>query len=353
MAKLTSIFLVPLMAGVWGWAWWRWPERPRSVLSGVMALAMVVALTGWFFARNLSLYGGPLALAAHAEAFAGIAVAEGQRMTWLLSGFLPDVFTSLLGWFGWWILPPAEPLVAVGGVVVAVAAVGWVLGLRVRRPASAGRAVTVLLVVACVLVFGTVLRFNMQFHQPQGRYLFGAIGPLAVLVALGLHNALGGLSALRPLAVALPPTLAAVALFGHFRPAFDSTLTPVPDHYAAMVPGLTDVSAPTTLQLLSPADGATLTETPEFRWRPDEGAAERLYTLHAWTGDGRIYLATFEWGHIELGGDRWALPAPVWDLLPSGTDFFWRVRVVPDRKAGETAADAASSPAFRFVKRGP
>jgi heme A synthase len=88
-----------------------------------------------------------------------------------------------------------------------------------------------LLAVTAVTVLLQYLGYNLEFVQHQGRYLFPALVPLALLCAAGMWGwavALesiwpAGRRALRWLPAALTPALAALALyalFGVVMPAF-------------------------------------------------------------------------------------------------------------------------------------
>jgi hypothetical protein len=112
-------------------------------------------------------------------------VPEGRALEWLRVGFFPNIFTSLLGMFGNWTVPPHPALVTFGKVIAAIAVCGVVFNL-VRPRREARTRVVCVLVAAAALVFLATLHFNLTFRQPQGRYLFPAIGPIAIVLAAGL-----------------------------------------------------------------------------------------------------------------------------------------------------------------------
>jgi hypothetical protein len=87
---------------------------------------------------------------------------------------------------------------------------------------GAERAIWGLLAVTWLLVVAAFLRFNTAFFQAQGRYLFPAMAPIALLFTLGLQSL--GPARWRP-RVALGTAaamllLALYALFGCIIPAF-------------------------------------------------------------------------------------------------------------------------------------
>lgn len=107
-----------------------------------------------------------------------------------------DALTTLFQRFwlqlGWMAVPAPQGVylalaVVTGGVV---AGLGWRV-LRVHQdsglalPLSA-KAMTILGLLL-TLVIAQVLFYNLQFLQPQGRYLFPALTPIAIFFILGLQ----------------------------------------------------------------------------------------------------------------------------------------------------------------------
>src|SRR5262245_57005579 len=100
LTKITTLFLAPLAAIVFATAVWREARAgngPRAALLTMGAIAAAFASCGWMLWRNVSLYGGPLAMSAHDAAFASSKIPETLVWPWLWHGFLPQVFSSLLG----------------------------------------------------------------------------------------------------------------------------------------------------------------------------------------------------------------------------------------------------------------
>jgi hypothetical protein len=94
--------------------------------------------------------------------------------------------------------------------------------LKRGEEAAAERTIWAVLVVTVLFVVAAFLRFNQEFFQAQGRYLFPTMGPIALLFPLGLFSLA---PARRRPAIALALTsfmvaLALYALFGTLLPAF-------------------------------------------------------------------------------------------------------------------------------------
>ncbi len=378
MTKLTDLALLPLVGGVYLWAWWRAGERRGTVLlSALVGGTVVVALSGWFFLRNQTLYGDPFALAVHEAAFAVNKVPDGQALDWMLHGFLTRVFSSMLGRFGYWIVPTPDWLILVGWVTVSLANIGIVgAGLLGFIKTSAPPAPTpppdspptvqpralLVAVAGAALVFLLVARFNTVFRQPQARYLFPGIGPMVLVLVFGLDQFVRMLprsaaAVLRVVGRHAPLVIAVVVYLTVFRPALRPELAPAPAphavHHATLAGGLTTPRAARPYTLLAPADGARLTAPPELRWTrdpPPPPGRPPLVTLHMFTADGRVLVTSYEWFHHDLRGDRLPLPPRFWDRLPVDTEVLWTIQEVADRSAGQAPEDMPGSDVFRFTR---
>jgi 4-amino-4-deoxy-L-arabinose transferase-like glycosyltransferase len=217
-------------------------KRPSPVwrflgaAAGAFAVALLVG--GWWLARNERLYGEVFVARTFERYFQDTARPEFflRRMTfaeYLLFLVIPLTFRSFWGVFGHMqismgtltpapFMPPSwlYPLL----VLPTLASVaGLARAYARRREMEAGaRALWGLLVVTWLLVAAAFLRFNTAFFQAQGRYLFPAMAPIALLFTLGLQS-LGprrwaGRVALGTAGAML--LLALYALFGCIVPAF-------------------------------------------------------------------------------------------------------------------------------------
>ncbi|HEX5052655.1 MAG TPA: DUF2142 domain-containing protein [Planctomycetota bacterium] len=351
LAKLTTLFLAPLAAVAFTLVAAREIRAGRgrrALLPAGVALAVAALVCGWWFVRNLQLYGDPLAMRVHDAAFPGIAPQYVWPFFW--NGFLPQVFASLLGCFGWFTLPPPRALVAAGGVAAALAGLG-LMRLALDRPRAPMPRPLWLLFGTCALVFAATAHFNTKVPQPQGRLLLVAVGPAAVLFATGLLRAGAMLRVARQARwfAALPPLVAGAVLVAWFRPAFDPALAPAPAHHASLVGDIVSGTTQPAIGWLEPAAGSTLAAPPRLRWRAAEPAPGAIYSLYAYDARGRVWLATHEWSHGEilLQGGEAVLPEGAWALLPKDRDVFLELRAVPDWRAGERLGQMPVSTALR------
>ncbi|HSV74107.1 MAG TPA: glycosyltransferase family 39 protein [Chthonomonadales bacterium] len=255
LAKASALTLVPIVLAAMLWTR-RTGHTWRSVVLGCAVMAAAsVAVSGWWFARNLALYGAPLPTAAFAEAFAGTQ----QARDWvdrpvradLLTGELAPAdsplgrsgYTLLIANWTWRTLigaytPPAGAPMGVPRflppgfylphlLLAAWAAAGLALLLvRARgRPPAHGWARAVLLAAAALLVLAAFAAFTWTYFQAQGRYLFPAMLPIAGLAAVGIRATVpearrGMVSATILSVLAL---LSALFLFGAVIPAYEAS----------------------------------------------------------------------------------------------------------------------------------
>ena len=225
LTKTTGLALLPILAVA--------ALLRRPALGGIVAVLLPAVLIPLpWLVRNQSLYGDPFALRAFQLAFTHTAQASTfiDGMGFGLGGYL-------VHWLGWWTArsffgvfgyadiwlnetgnPYAGPnaLYRILLALTFAAFVGWCL--RLREADATERRLHLLGVFATVVVTLLFLRFGLQYFQAQGRYLFPALGPIAVGVAWGALRLGRGNWRIALAAVAVP--LFAVALLaGTILPA--------------------------------------------------------------------------------------------------------------------------------------
>jgi 4-amino-4-deoxy-L-arabinose transferase-like glycosyltransferase len=205
-----------------------------------MALSLAVALLvgGWWLVRNQRLYGEVLVAETFVRYFQDTArpeifLRQGYSfLDYLLFLVIPLTFRSFWGVFGHMQIymgaPPKPAFMPPSWVYpllmlpTAAALVGLVRAyLRRGELNTTERALWSLQVVTWLLVVSAFLRFNTEFFQAQGRYLFPAMGPIVLLFTFGLLSLAPGKR--RAVAAVWALTLAALALYalvGCILPAF-------------------------------------------------------------------------------------------------------------------------------------
>lgn len=217
LTKLTVYLMVPVVGLALLWRYWgRWDDLfPTGVLLGVPAALLGALMWG----RNLLVYDGfdPLAMTTHNA----VVVGQPRTAEWIANyglqetvrRFLQTTFNSFWGQFGWmaapmpgWVYRPLLLLTAVvllGLLIYAIVATATrrkeALSTRGARERMAQRQITGLLLLVTLLTAAVHVYYNLTFVQHQGRYLFPALTPIGIGVALGLGIWLTALQALTPL----------------------------------------------------------------------------------------------------------------------------------------------------------
>jgi 4-amino-4-deoxy-L-arabinose transferase-like glycosyltransferase len=224
LTKVTVYPLAPVAGLVLLWRYWRrWRTLVRAGLL-VFGAAFLVGL-GWWI-RNLGVYGGLdfLGTAAHNA----IVVGQPRTAQWIaemglggmLRAFFQTTFQSFWGQFGWMgVVMPSWvywPLFVFSWFTMV--ALLWLAvrrdGLRsVLRSRPAG-AVSALLILGGTLTMSLAvyLTYNLTFVQHQGRYLFSALVPIGIGVAVAWAALIRPLADRFPKAVYLLPLGLAVGL---------------------------------------------------------------------------------------------------------------------------------------------
>ena len=168
------------------------------VRDGLLAAIVALALGGIWWARNVSVYGFPdlFGLRAHdavvvgqlrtADFFAQIGLAEGVRH------FLLTTYQSWWGQLGWMALPLPNWANSLVTTFLMIVVGGWLVRALRRdqptldAPARWRKLSAVVLAAAALFVIAQYFYYNSVFYQAQGRYLFPALLPVAIAIALGL-----------------------------------------------------------------------------------------------------------------------------------------------------------------------
>jgi hypothetical protein len=214
LSKVSGLVLWPIAA--LAVAWDAWPARDvrRLVVSGVLMGGVALLASGWWFWRNMMLYGEPFGTRTMV-AIAGprvppIGVWDLIVQEW--EGF----YLSYWGVFGVFSILPDLWVRIFFAALTVLALIG--LGWAALRPSQSlagrerfGQRMDLWLCVAfIVLTLLGLVNWTLQTFASQGRLMFGAIAPLSIFMALGLLTLAGRRA--RGAALGLASTLAVVAL---------------------------------------------------------------------------------------------------------------------------------------------
>ena len=213
LSKLSGLGVPLLVAAALLWQAWR-ARKLGYALQAAVCGGLEVVLGGWWYARNLTLYGDPLGWQPMLTAIGAMLRPRALTPVQAAAALLAQASTAL-GAFGWNNLRLPASIYLAAAAVVALAA-GGLLRSALRGRVLDGR--VVLLLAWCVVFGASLVRWvEVNTDAAQWRLLFPAFPALAVLLVLGLR----GLS--RWLAYAAPVGLAglsAASLLLVVRPAY-------------------------------------------------------------------------------------------------------------------------------------
>jgi len=156
-------------------AWVRRWMRGLLVVGGI-----ALALAGWWFIRNWTLYGDPTGMRVLNELWSGRSARDNW---WAIGQGLPYLWASLWGRFGYGQIPLPQGVYTAVLLVCAVSVLGYVWPGRHQLPA----ALALLLLLTVVLYSAIVLYYMLiQPAGAMGRFLFPALPAFAILVVGGL-----------------------------------------------------------------------------------------------------------------------------------------------------------------------
>jgi hypothetical protein len=173
--SLFGLVYLVLLAGVRNKRW----SRQRALQFVGLSLIITLVLTGWWYARNVQLYGDPLALEATASLWSRayeIAPTSGNALAELMR-----IFRSFWMMVGYLHLPVYGPvwLYFYAALITLAALVGLIIAWqRGRLPKS----VLLILLLACAIVILTLLVGTRSVDISYGRLLFPMLAAFAPLL---------------------------------------------------------------------------------------------------------------------------------------------------------------------------
>lgn len=193
LAALTKTTAISLFAALFFAAIAGFVFKREGKASGpwiAIGVGLVIAVPWWL--RNIGVYGDPFAMNAFTASFVGTTQASDMQASMGVTGYWLNlvgwfVARSFIGTFGYmniWLSSTG----GLGGkmqiydVSLLILFIGAVAGLFKTRTNSAA---SIVLGLYTLTIFVLFVRFNMQYFQAQARYLYPALAPISVLIAVG------------------------------------------------------------------------------------------------------------------------------------------------------------------------
>jgi 4-amino-4-deoxy-L-arabinose transferase-like glycosyltransferase len=183
ITKQSAVLLLPLLPLA---AWRQAPGRRARLAYLALAGAVIVAVSGWWYARNAQLYGDALGLGAFRAEFTTQPWEWRDPAAW--AGALWQLHESFWARFGWMSVRAPSGLYA-AYALLALAAVAGLTGSAVaarRRGATLGIPLAVWALPPLALGWTLSFALTAGLVAWQGRFLFPAVAAVALLLARGL-----------------------------------------------------------------------------------------------------------------------------------------------------------------------
>ncbi|MBN1259691.1 MAG: glycosyltransferase family 39 protein, partial [Anaerolineae bacterium] len=193
LTKTSALLLLPVIGVALLIAGWReTPSIKRWTLAWMAYATVALAVGGWWYGRNLVLYGDPLGLTSHLNTLWGrpqpISLAE-------LLPEIPLLIRSFWGAYGWghiwWpdyvylILSPVSLILIAWGMMRVIQPLA-----RPQPNSRPNETTGVMIYALCAIWFFAILvallQWMRQVEAPHGRLLFPAIGAWSTLLTAGL-----------------------------------------------------------------------------------------------------------------------------------------------------------------------
>lgn len=183
ITKISGLTLVPLTGLVLLIHGVRTGEWRQVILTGLEIAGAWAVLAGWWYLRNIMLYGELLGTNTH------VSIVGGREI---------DLWNLRREWYGFWVaywaLFGSVDILADRIVYVFYAALSWIaviglatwVGVKLRGKAGKALLIPGLMALQIVVVFVAVIRWTLTTYASQGRLMFPVISLISGLMALGL-----------------------------------------------------------------------------------------------------------------------------------------------------------------------
>ncbi|MHB9031521.1 MAG: glycosyltransferase family 39 protein [Anaerolineae bacterium] len=192
LSKISALALLAPAGLALTWMSWRRHDWRVFVVGGLCLVVSVGAVAGWWYWRNLQLYGDPLGL----NVFVATIGPRVPQVSLLeLTAEWQGLVRSFWGVFGWMNVVAPDWFYYLLDAVTLLGLAGLIYQLVKRLvkhswPAAGQAFQAALLVIWPLVVFISLVRWTMITPATQGRLLFPAAGCLMLLLAYGLGSLL-------------------------------------------------------------------------------------------------------------------------------------------------------------------
>jgi 4-amino-4-deoxy-L-arabinose transferase-like glycosyltransferase len=219
MAKFNLAFALPLIELAWLIAVWPRRDGRGFIRANAFLLIGIALFAGWWFVRNIQLYGEPTGVQRMNELWGG---RDPRESFGLAVSEIPYAWSSLWGRFGYGQIPLPDTIYA-GALIVTLLGLVGLISAFARRAFDRHQLKQLALVIFSAVLFAAALFGYMLSSTagPMGRFYFPGLSAFGLLLAIGLNALMRDAPRLTPYVIpAAAFALALIAFFGYFVPAY-------------------------------------------------------------------------------------------------------------------------------------
>lgn len=187
LTKYTCFFLIPLALVV---ILVKSEDRQQALKLSFLFLLVIGLVAGWYYYRNLVLYGDPLASKIRLSVDCTVAP-KSITDPYFREVYFPEMYKSFVGNFGSMSIPLPRGIYYAFSLLLIGGGLGllWLLlfpKVEENTLAPTQKYTVLILLLGIVLLLIGSIEFNLSYTSPQGRHLFSGLPAVSILAALGL-----------------------------------------------------------------------------------------------------------------------------------------------------------------------
>jgi 4-amino-4-deoxy-L-arabinose transferase-like glycosyltransferase len=190
LAKKTLLFLLPGLVIMF---FYRSISIDKEYISFLKYLSIVLMITllicGWYFIRNYILYSGLLGTQMEIDTMPGLVNKKSLFSYYFLNPFLPGLFHSFIGSFGWMNLKIPSYIYMFYALLGFIALLGYIKSDIIKKDKMSHN--FILMILFIFLCLSGIIYFNLTYNQYQGRYMFPVASFIILILSFGLKEFAG------------------------------------------------------------------------------------------------------------------------------------------------------------------
>ena len=188
--NLSSIMLIVIMGILYKSIAER-PQKVKNVFTNlILFLAPIVSIAGWYFVRNISIYGlnDPLGWRLQAMQNPSLVLPVQYRGVFFKKIFFQRLFTSFWGLFDWLTISLPNWAYWIYGFISIIGILGIIYLLKGNHPQRI-KICSLLYLVAILITLANLIILTFTFLSAQARLIFPVIACICIFIALGIDTA--------------------------------------------------------------------------------------------------------------------------------------------------------------------